>query len=128
MGKKISMVLQIGLESAEGDIATRPDHPGYTYYLSVPDSWAQLSDQELQERSARVAWSMYSDLNDMFHRNEPDDLSSLRVLSILAKPMTTEEEAQKPWLTAGPPAAWEWTPCVAVNEDGSYRKVDPREF
>ena len=32
----------------------------------------------------------------------------------------------KPWLTAPNPAVWEQTPCVVVDDDGSYAKV-PRD-
>lgn len=32
------------------------------------------------------------------------------------------------WLTAPNPAVWEPTPCVVVNDDGSYSKVSCDEL
>lgn len=99
-----------------------------TFYFSVPDSWLEGSDTGLQGRVYSTMQQMYSDLNAHFRQVEPDDLGYLLAKSTTATPLTPEETARKPWLRAPAPAIWEWTPCVVVSEDGTYRKVDPAEF
>ena len=99
-----------------------------TFYFSVPDEWDAGTDAELQSRVYEVMQQMYSDLNKRFHAAQPDDLGYLRAKSTLATPLTQEEIDSKPWLSASIPAAWEWTPCVVVGEDGVYTRVSPTEF
>lgn len=99
-----------------------------TFYFSVPDSWADGPDEQLQQRVYEVMQQMYYDLNANFRVAEPDDPNYLLAKSTRATPLTPEETAAKPWLQAPTPAAWEWTPCVVVSEDGSYVRMPPELF
>ena len=99
-----------------------------TYYFKVPDSWAQSSDDRLQERVFAVAQAIYADLNAGFRAAEPNDMGYLRVKATRARVLTEAEEAEMPWLHTKNPAVWEWTSCVVVEEDGSYKKVDRADF
>jgi hypothetical protein len=94
-----------------------------TFYFRVPDAWAALSDAELQQKIFAVAQQMYLDLNAGFRAAEPDDISYMLVKSTQAQRLDADAAQAKPWLTAPNPAVWEPTPCVVVNDDGSYRKV-----
>ncbi len=98
-----------------------------TFYFSVPDSWAG-PDEQLQPRVFATMQQMYYDLNAHFRLAEPSDPNYLLPKSTRATPLTPEELAARPWLQAPAPAAWEWTPCVVVEEDGSYERVSPQEF
>lgn len=93
------------------------------FYIRVPDSWATLSPSELTSRVYAVAQTMYSDLNARFQQAEPDDLGYLMVKETRPAVLTPDEEQSAPWSTAPEPAVWEWTPCVVVDEDGTYTKV-----
>lgn len=99
-----------------------------TFYFRVPDSWATGPDAELQRRVFEVAQQMYVDLNAGFRAAQPDDYSYMRVKGTRATVLNEAEEQAMPWRQAPAPAVWEPTACVAVEEDGSYRKVDCREL
>ena len=94
-----------------------------TFYFRLPDGWAQLPDAELQQKIFAVAQQMYADLNAGFRAAEPSDISYMRVKATHADLLDVATAQAKPWLTARNPAAWEATPCVAVGDDGSYRKL-----
>jgi hypothetical protein len=99
-----------------------------TYYFSVPDAWAALSDDELQLKIFTVARAIYDDLNAGFRSAEPGDLSYMMVKSTLATRLDDAAAASKPWLQARNPSVWEDTPCVVVAGDGSYTKVARNAF
>ncbi len=99
-----------------------------TFYFRVPDAWASLADGELQQKIYGVAQKMYEDLNAGFRAAEPDDTSYMLVKSTQAQALDDAAAALKPWLQAPNPAVWEATPCVIVDDDGSYRKVAREEF
>lgn len=96
------------------------------FYFRVPDEWA--GSPTLQMRVFEVAQQMYEETNARLHAAEPEDLGYLLVKSTRAVPLREADEGAQPWLLAKTPAAWEWTPCVVVEEDGSYRKVSREEF
>jgi hypothetical protein len=98
------------------------------FYFRVPDWWLAGSDEELQERVKETARQMYSDMAAHFRAVEPDDINYIAVLGTKATALSDEEARAEPWLSAPAPAAWEWTPCVVAREDGTYEKVDPRDF
>ena len=97
-----------------------------TFYFSVHDSWTEGPDEQLQLRVYEVMQQMYYDLNANLRLAEPDDPNYLLAKSTKVAAITAEDVAAKPWLQAPTPAIWEWTPCVAVSQDGSYERV-PRE-
>ena len=94
-----------------------------TFYFRLPDAWAALSDAELQQKIFAVAQQMYVDLNAGFQAAEPDDISYMLVKQTQAQKLDAGAAQAKSWLTAPNPAVWESTPCVVVNDDGSYSKV-----
>ncbi len=71
---------------------------------------------------------MYVDLNAGFKAAEPDDISYMLVKATQAERLDTGAAAAKPWLAAPNPAVWEPTPCVVIDDDGSYRKVTRDDF
>ena len=99
----------------------------FTYYFAVPDAWANLADAELQTRAFAAAERMYADLNRRLHQAEPNDPNYLKVKSTNAIVLPEDMALSWPWLEATTPA-WETTPCVVVNGDGSYTKVDVLEL
>jgi hypothetical protein len=98
------------------------DHQS-TFYFRLPDGWAALSDEELQQKIFAVAQQMYVDLNAGFRAAEPDDISYMLIKGAHAQRLDAAAAEAKPWHAAPNPAAWESTPCVVVNDDGSYSKV-----
>jgi hypothetical protein len=94
-----------------------------SFYFRIPDGWAQGSDVDLQQKIFGVAQKMYADLNAGFRAAEPSDVSYMLVKATCAAPLDAATAEAKPWLAAPNPAVWEPTPCVVVNDDGSYRKV-----
>jgi hypothetical protein len=99
-----------------------------SFYFRVPDGWATGADTDLQQKIFAVAQQMYADLNAGFRAAEPSDLSYMLVKATHAEQLAAAAAAAKPWLAAPNPAVWEPTPCVIVNDDGSYRKVDRNAF
>ncbi len=99
-----------------------------SFYFRVPDGWAAPSDAELQQKIFGVAQQMYVDLNAGFRAAEPSDSSYMLVKATHAEPLSAAAVLAKPWLAAPNPAVWEPTPCVVVNEDGSYAKVTRDAF
>ncbi|MGA7730473.1 MAG: hypothetical protein WCD37_04275 [Chloroflexia bacterium] len=99
-----------------------------TYYFRVPDGWADLESGELEGRVMGVMLGVYREHNERLQRAEPDDPNYLAPLGVACRVLTPEEEVGKPWVAAGSPALWEWTPCVVVGEDGGYEKVEVGEF
>src|ERR1700681_427679 len=99
-----------------------------TFYFRLPDTWAALSDGDLQGKIFAVAQQMYVDLNAGFRAAEPDDISYMLVKATQAQLLDAAAAEVKPWLTAPNPAVWEQTPCVVVDDDGSYTKVARDEF
>lgn len=99
-----------------------------TYYLSVPDSWANFSPVELKTNVMSVFRHIYDAFNAHFRAVEPNDLGYLAPLDVNPRILTAEETKTAPWLTAPPPAVWEWTPCVVVDDQGKYMKVEPSQF
>jgi hypothetical protein len=99
-----------------------------TYYLSVPDSWADLTAADLKEKLMGVFRDIYHDFNEHFRQVEPDDINYLAPLDVNPRVLTPGEEKAAPWLQAKVPAVWEWTPCVVVDDDGKYTKVEPGQF
>ncbi len=98
----------------------------YSYYcFRVPDAW---HGDILQEKVFAVAEKMYVEFNTTFRANEPNDPNYLKVLKTQAFPLTPEQVATQVWRNAPVPSAWEWTPCVSVNADGTYQRVAPSEF
>jgi hypothetical protein len=94
-----------------------------TFYFRLPAAWATQPDAELQQNIFAVAKQMYVDLNAGFRAAEPDDISYMLVKDTHAQKLDDAAAEAKPWLAAPNPAAWESTPCVVVNDDGSYSKV-----
>jgi hypothetical protein len=94
-----------------------------SFYFRIPDRWADGPDAELQQKIFGVAQQMYADLNAGFRAAEPSDASYMLVKATHAAPLDEATAEAKPWLTAPNPAVWEPTPCVVVNDDGSYAKV-----
>ncbi len=99
-----------------------------TYYLSVPDSWAAVSPAELKANVFGVFRDIYDDFNKGFRAAEPNDLSYLAALHVKPRVLSLDEEKAAPWLKAKVPAIWEWTPCVVVDDEGKYTRVEPAEF
>ena len=99
-----------------------------TYFFRVPDTWKGLEQEELDRKAMEVMHKIYNDLNEQLRQAEPDDINYLAPMSVSCHALSEDEEKAKPWLTAGSPAIWEWTPCVVVDEDGNYKKVTPEEF
>ena len=99
-----------------------------TFYFRVPDAWGTLPDVEFQQHVFAVAQKMYVDLNAGFRAAEPDDISYMLVKATQAERLDAAAAEGKPWLAAPNPAVWERTPCVAVDADGSYRKVTRDEL
>ena len=99
-----------------------------TYYFRVPSDWAPLPQAELDNRALAVMQKIYDAFNEHFRQVEPNDISYLAPLAVSCHILTTGEERTKPWLTAGSPAVWEWTPCVNVTDTETYTKVDPADF
>ena len=99
-----------------------------TFYFRLPDAWATLSDGDLQGKIFAVAQQMYVDLNAGFRAAEPDDISYMLVKATQAQGLDSAVAEAKPWLTAPNPAVWEQTPCVVVDDDGSYTKVARDQF
>jgi hypothetical protein len=99
-----------------------------TFYFRAPAAWDALADAELQQNVFTVAQKMYADLNAGFRAAEPDDISYMLVKSTNAERLDAAAAAQKPWQAAANPAVWEPTPCVVIDDDGSYRKVTRDEF
>ena len=99
-----------------------------SFYFRVPDGWAALDDAALQRNVYAVAQRMYADLNAGFREAEPNDSSYMLVKATRAIPLDAATAQAKPWLEAPNPAVWEPTPCVVVNDDGSYRKVAREDF
>jgi hypothetical protein len=97
-----------------------------TFFFRGPDAWRTLSDEVLQAKIFAVAQQMYVDLNAGFRAAEPDDISYMLVKATQGQLLDAAGVAAKPWLAAPNPAVWESTPCVVVNDDGSYAKV-PRD-
>ena len=71
-----------------------------------------------------IMLGVYREHNERLQRAEPDDPNYLAPLAVVCRVLTPEEEVGKPWVGAGSPALWEWTPCVVVGEDGGYEKVE----
>jgi hypothetical protein len=99
-----------------------------TFYFRVPDAWGALPDAELEQHVFAVAQKMYVDLNAGFRAAEPDDISYMLVKATQAQRLDAGAAAATPWVQAPNPAVWEPTPCVVVDDDGSYRKVSRDEF
>lgn len=99
-----------------------------SFYFRIPDAWAAGSDAELQRKVFGVAQKMYADLNAGFRAAEPSDSSYMLVKETYAEPLAAAAVEAKPWLQAANPAVWEPTPCVVVNDDGSYQKVTRDAF
>jgi hypothetical protein len=97
-----------------------------TFYFRLPDAWTTLSDDDLQGKIFAVAQQMYVDLNAGFRAAEPNDISYMLVKETQAQRLAAAAAEAKPWLTAPNPAVWEQTPCVVVEDAGSYTKV-PRD-
>lgn len=100
------------------------------YYFRVPDDW---TGPDLQAKVFAIAEKMYNEFNAQFRAEgaiiaEPTDPNYIKVLKTDAVPMQPQQVATKLWLTADSPAAWEWTPCIIVNDDGTYEPVDPENF
>ena len=71
---------------------------------------------------------IYYAFNEGFRQAKPDDPNYPAPLAVAWRVLAPEEEGKEPWMTAGSPAVWEWTPCVVLGEGGGYRKVEPGEF
>ncbi|HEV2641194.1 MAG TPA: hypothetical protein VGT98_00730 [Candidatus Elarobacter sp.] len=99
-----------------------------TFYFRLPDAWGAFSDAELQRHVFAVAQKMYVDLNAGFRAAEPDDISYMLVKATQTQLLDAAAAEAKPWLKAANPAVWEHTPCVVVDDDGSYRKVTRDEL
>ncbi len=99
-----------------------------TYYFRVPDAWGSLAQGDLDDKVMGVMREIYNAFNEGFRQAEPNDINYLAPLAVTCRVLSAEEEEQKPWMTARSPAVWEWTPCVAVREDGKYVKVEPGVF
>ncbi len=100
------------------------------YYFRVPDTW---HGPDLQTQVFAVAEKMYKEFNAQFRADgtivtEPNDPNYIKVLQTTAVPLMPQQIATKIWLTAESPSAWEWTPCVIVNDDGTYSRQDPIDF
>lgn len=96
------------------------------YYFSVPESWLAAAD--LQAKVYGVATGIYAAHNQRFRQSEPSDLGYLRVKATFAKLLSDAEDAAAPWHSVRNPAVWEWTPCVVIEPDGSFKKVDRQDF
>ena len=105
-----------------GVFAQSGDHHS-EFYFRLPQAWDGLSDADLEPKIFTVAKAMYADLNAGFRRAEPNDTSYMIVKSTEPLRLMDEVADAKLWLTARNPAVWESTPCVVVNDDGSYTKV-----
>lgn len=112
----------------ELDVYVESGDEGFTYYFRVPAKWAEEPEDGLKERVDKVAEKMYADLNEQFHIAEPSDPNYLKVKLAITTELDEEEVQSKIWLDAPPPAVWERTPCIVVDEDGNYSKVNPSEF
>ena len=95
----------------------------YTYYFAVPDAWTYLIDDELQLRVFDVAERMYVQLNAQLRAAEPASPTFLKVKSTRARMLSAAEVAAQPWRTSTATPAWERSPTVTVNPDGSFRRA-----
>jgi hypothetical protein len=107
---------QLGIHVQSGDHHSE-------FFFRLPHAWDALSDAELEPKIFGVAQKMYDDLNAGFRAAEPNDISFMMVKSTEPMRLIDEVAAIKPWMNAPNPAVWERTPCVVVNDDGSYAKV-----
>lgn len=98
------------------------------WYFRVPDAWAELPVGALNSQVHETMHAIYHATNRRLRAAEPSDPNYLSPQSVTCRVLTPEEEAAKPWLGAGSPAIWEWTPCVLVQENGAYEKVAPENF
>ena len=99
-----------------------------TFSFRVPDAWAALPDADLQQKIFAVAQKMYDDLNAGFREAEPDDISYMLVKNTQAEKLDAAAVQAKPWMAAPDPAVWESTPCVIVDDGGTYHKVAREGF
>lgn len=128
MSKKVLVNLVDTLMAWAGEFHVQSGDRDSVFYLSVPDDWAALPNAQLQEKVFGVMQANYDALNAHFRAVEPDDLGYLAPLRVSVRLLTDVEEATKPWLQAENPAIWESTPCIVVDEDGTFRKVERTEF
>ncbi|MEO8289103.1 MAG: hypothetical protein ABI670_22070 [Chloroflexota bacterium] len=128
MSKKLQVALTDTLMAWAGEFHVPSGERLSTYYLSVPDSWASLSQAQLKANVFEAFQAIYAGFNAHFRAVEPDDLAYLTPLDVKPSILTADEEQAAPWLQAHVPAVWEWTPCVVVDEAGAYTKVDPVDF
>ncbi len=128
MSKKLEVDLIDTLMAWTGEFHVQSGHRQSIYYLSVPDAWAAASPAELKANVMGVFGDIYDDFNAHFREVEPDDLGYLAPLDVNPRVLAPEEEKAAPWLKAKTPAAWEWTPCVVVDDDGKYAKVERSVF
>jgi hypothetical protein len=128
MSKKVEVDLTDTLMMWAGEYHLQSDHRHRTYYLSVPDAWADLSSAELKANVFGVFSDVYDDFNAHFRLVEPDDLSYLSPIDVAPRILTPEEEKVAPWLNAPTPSPWERTPCIVVDDQDKYTKVERNDF
>jgi hypothetical protein len=128
VSKKLEVDLTDTLMAWAGEFHVQSGDRHSTYFLSVPDSWAEMLPGQLKADVMDVFREIYDDFNKHFRAVEPDDLGQLAPLDVNPRFLTSDEEKAAPWLTAKVPAVWEWTPCVIVDDDGHHTKVAPSDF
>jgi hypothetical protein len=99
-----------------------------SYYFQVPDAWTSQPEAALQQAVLEIMQQIYQDHNARLQAAEPDDPNYIWPTATQARVLTSDEEGAKPWLRALNPAIWEWTPCVVVEENGAYTKVERQAF
>lgn len=128
MGVKLEVDLTDALMGWQDEFLVPSAERHSTYYLDVPRSWASLPPEELRDRVFRVFTAMYDEFNAGFREAEPDDMSYLAPLDVAPRVLGQAEVESAPWRAARTPSAWESTPCVVVDEQGKYTKVDRSAF
>lgn len=99
----------------------------FVYYFAIPDAWASLPDDVLQERVFAAAEQMYAETNSRLQAAEPSDPNYLLVKSAPMRRLGPDEAAARPWLSNRPPV-WDPSACVAVDADGYVRRVSAADF
>ncbi len=97
------------------------------YYFAAPDRWSRFSDATLGGRLSDIANRMYSDVNVRRRAAEPSEQTFMKVKGVRARVLTPDEVNTWPWVSIEAPA-WEPSPAVVVNGDGSYSQVSALEL
>ncbi len=91
----------------------------YPYFILAEESFAKGTP----ESAINLFNLIYDEHAEAFKIKEPNDPNYIAVADVVAKYLTPEEYAGKPWLSARRPI-WENSNCIVV-QNGSYQKIQP---